>query len=76
MQATNRGALMTLPTAAERPTLSIEEAAEALGVSRATAYTAAKEERIPAIRVSAGRIVVPTAALRRLLGLDEPVPAA
>ena len=65
-----------LPDPAERATLSVEEAAEILGVGRTAAYAAAREylrtggaSGIPAIRI--GRSLrVPTAALRRLLMVD------
>ena len=49
-----------------RLTLTIEETAEALGVSRTSAYQAAKSGEIPAIRVGR-RLLVPIVALDRLL---------
>ncbi len=55
-----------------RPTLTVEDAAALLGVSRATAYAAVKSGEIPSIRVGR-RVLVPTAALRRLLMLDEQI---
>lgn len=58
-----------LPRAEQCPTVSVDAAAKALGVSRASAYAAAKSGEIPTIRVGR-RMVVPTAALRRLLELD------
>ena len=45
---------------------SIEETAQMLGISRAAAYQAAARGDIPTIRVG-GRILVPRAALKRLL---------
>lgn len=51
----------------ERLTMTVEEAGEALGVSRATAYLLANTGRIPAIRISERRLVVPVAALLRML---------
>ena len=51
----------------ERLTMTIEEAGEALGISRATAYMLANTGRIPAIRISDRRLVVPKAALQELL---------
>ncbi len=50
-----------------RQTLSIEEASRALGISRASAYRAARSGEIPVIRVG-NRILVPKTALRRFLG--------
>lgn len=53
-----------------QPTLSVEDTATLLGVSRASAYAAVKVGEIPSIRVGR-RVLVPTAALRRLLMLDD-----
>ena len=47
-------------------TYSIDEAAKLLGIGRNHAYEAAKRGEIPAIRIGK-RIVVPRAALERLL---------
>jgi excisionase family DNA binding protein len=54
-----------------RPTISIDESAIVLGISRASAYEAAKNGELPTVRFGR-RIRVPSAALRRLLALDEP----
>lgn len=54
-------------TKTERLTMTVEEAAVALGVSRATAYLLARTGAIPAIRLGERRLVVPKAALERLL---------
>lgn len=51
----------------ERMTLSVEEAAEALGIGRTLAYEAARRGEIPTIRIGR-RLVVPRAALDQLLG--------
>jgi excisionase family DNA binding protein len=59
-----------IPDPAERPTISVAEAAELLGVSRATGYHACRDGELPSLRIG-GRIVIPTAALRRLLQLDD-----
>jgi excisionase family DNA binding protein len=61
---------MTIPDPAERPTVTVEEAGEVLGVSRASAYEAVRKGEIPSIKIGR-RIVVPTAALRRKLELDN-----
>jgi excisionase family DNA binding protein len=51
-----------------RRTMSVEEAAEALGVGRTTAYTQIREGRFPAPVIRIGkRVVVPVAAIERLL---------
>jgi len=52
---------------AERLTLTVEEAAEALGISRATAYTLAQQGRLPVIRISDRRWIVPKRAIEQLL---------
>jgi excisionase family DNA binding protein len=49
-----------------RSTLSVEEAADVLGLSRASAYAAANAGDIPVIRIGR-RLVVPRHALERLL---------
>lgn len=59
-----------LPSPEDQPTISVEEAGEALGVSRSAAYLGVRSGEIPSIRIGR-RIVVPTAALRKLLGLDD-----
>ena len=58
-----------VPNAAERPTTRVEDAARALGISRSAAYEGVRRGEIPSIRIG-HRIVIPTAALRRMLGLD------
>ena len=53
------------------PTIGVEEAGELLGLCRSSAYRAVQRGEIPAIRLN-GRLHVPTARLRTLLGyLDE-----
>jgi excisionase family DNA binding protein len=50
----------------EQKTVTVTEAARALGVSRNHAYEAAKRGEIPTIRIGK-RILVPVAALERML---------
>jgi excisionase family DNA binding protein len=50
----------------ERQTVTVEEAAKALGIGRAAAYDAVKRGEIPAIRIGR-RVVVPRSGLERLL---------
>ena len=53
------------------PTIGVEEAGELLGMCRSSAYRAAQRGDIPTIRLN-GRLHVPTARLRALLGyLDQ-----
>jgi len=57
----------------KRLTLTVEEAAEILGLSRAFAYEAARRGEIPSIRIGR-RILVPKAALNRLLSGEQESP--
>ena len=59
----------------ERLTLTIEEAARALGVGRNAAYDAARRGILPVIRLGR-RLVVPRVALERLLATPERPTAA
>jgi excisionase family DNA binding protein len=58
-----------VPQAANQPTMQVDDVAKALGVSRATVYTGVQTGEIPSIKLGR-RIVVPTAAVRRMLQLD------
>jgi excisionase family DNA binding protein len=59
----------------ERKTMTIEDAAQVLGISRNSAYTAAKRGEIPTIKI--GRLLlVPTAALDRLVAGEQARAAA
>lgn len=51
----------------ERLTMTVEEAGEVLGISRATAYTLAKQGRLPVIKISDRRWIVPKRAIEQLL---------
>ncbi len=68
-----------IPDPREQPTMTIEEARRFLNISRASAYSAAASGDLPTIRIGR-RLLVPTAALRRLLGITDeqydPQPAA
>ena len=62
----------TVPDPATHPTMEPWPAVgRALGISRSSVYAGIAAGEIPSIRIGR-RIVVPTAALRRLLQLDEP----
>ncbi len=52
--------------APQRLTMTVEEAAVVLGISRATAYDAVSRSAIPCIRIGR-RILIPKVALERLL---------
>ena len=56
-----------------RPVMTVTDAASVLCISRASAYEAVKAGEIPSIRLGR-RIVIPTAALLRMLGFDEHAP--
>jgi len=59
--------IMSSPAA----TLSVEQAAKVLGIGRVKAYNAVNRGQLPSIRL--GRtILIPKAALRKLLGYDKP----
>jgi excisionase family DNA binding protein len=62
-------ALATIPRAEDQPVMSVEEAGRELGLGRSASYEAVRRGEIPSLRLGKRR-VVPTAALRRLLGLD------
>jgi excisionase family DNA binding protein len=59
-----------VPTADERPTLSVMEAGRLLGLSKASIYHAVQSGEVPSIRVGR-RLLIPTASLRKMLGLDD-----
>ena len=50
----------------ERQTVTVEEAAQFLGISRSTAYEAVRRGELPVIRIGR-RYVVPRQALERML---------
>ncbi len=68
-ELTPRVAPPTIPDPAQMPTLTVDAVAKLLHVSRASAYQAVHSGEIPSIRVGR-RILVPTAALLALLGMD------
>jgi excisionase family DNA binding protein len=55
--------------------MQVDTVAKALGLSRAAAYNGVQTGEIPSIRIGR-RIVVPTAAVRRMLQLDSGPDAA
>ena len=57
---------MKIKDKTERLTMTVEEAGEALGISRATAYMLARTGGIPSIRLGR-RLVVPKIQFERML---------
>ena len=51
----------------EKLTLSVEEMAQTLGISRPVAYELIKQDGFPAIRVSERRIIIPIESLKAWL---------
>jgi excisionase family DNA binding protein len=66
---TVKDSVIAVPDPRERPTVSIEEVYPWLGISRGAAYEAARRGELPVIRIGR-RLLVPTAELRKMLGLD------
>jgi len=59
------------------PTVGVEDVAKCYGISRATAYNLAKRGELGVRVLQLGkRLRVPTADLRRVLGLDDDQGAA
>jgi excisionase family DNA binding protein len=65
----SRSSLGAAPDGVERLTLTVEEAAAMLGISRAGAYEAVQRGEIPSIKIGR-RILVPRIALNKLVGID------
>ncbi|WP_018391065.1 helix-turn-helix domain-containing protein [Ancylobacter sp. FA202] len=53
----------------DRLTVDVVTAARVLGIGRNAAYEAVKVGEIPSLKIG-GRIVVPTAPLRKMLGIE------
>jgi excisionase family DNA binding protein len=64
---------MKLPDPSSKPTLTVREAAEIVGIGAQTYYEGAARGNLPAVRISPRRIVVPTAKLWNLLGMEFPI---
>jgi len=54
-----------------RIAVAVEEAGRLLGIGRGCAYAAVKSGDIPSVRVGVRRVVVPVAALERMLGMPS-----
>ncbi|MDQ3640198.1 MAG: helix-turn-helix domain-containing protein [Actinomycetota bacterium] len=64
---------LVIPDPRERPTLTVKEAAALLGISLHGAYDAAHRGELPVIWIGR-RMLVPTAGLLAMVGLDDPRP--
>lgn len=51
----------------EKMTLTVEEMAEMLGISRSVAYQLVREKGFPVIRVSERRLIIPIKSLEKWL---------
>jgi excisionase family DNA binding protein len=58
-----------VPDPAAEPTMKVERAAKAIGISKAAAYEGVRTGEIPSIKIGR-RIVIPTQAIRSMLLLD------
>lgn len=58
---------LTISDVRERATITVEEAAKLLGISRGVAYRAARSDELPAYRIG-GRLLVSVPALLAQLG--------
>ena len=56
----------------ERVSVPVEVAGKAFGLGRNSSYAAVKNGNLPSIRIG-NKIAVPTAPLRRMLGLETEV---
>jgi hypothetical protein len=63
-----------LPDPEQEPTITVPAAGRIFGLSRPSAYEAARRGEIPTIRIGR-RLLVPTIKFLRMLGYDE-VPAS
>lgn len=64
LRAAARGAL------ARKTSITVEAAGRILGIGRSLAYAGVRSGEIPSIKIG-GRIIVPVAPIRKMLGLDD-----
>ncbi len=67
--ATRTEPRLTLADLRNRPTISVEEAGEVLGLARSSTYAAVRRNEIPTIRLGR-RLVVSTSSLLKLLDAE------
>lgn len=60
---------MTLKDLEGKATITVEEAAELLGLTRTVAYNAVKRGELPSLKIGR-RVVVPVPKLKTMLGLS------
>lgn len=60
---------MDITKSATRKTITVEEAAQVLGIGRGTAYEAARRGELPTLRIGR-RLLVPLAVLDQLLNVE------
>ncbi|MFJ1708351.1 helix-turn-helix domain-containing protein [Kitasatospora sp. NPDC088346] len=70
---TTTGDTPVLPDPRVQPTMTVPEAGRLFGLQKAASYNAARRGDIPTISVGR-RLLVPTAKLRALLGIDVVAP--
>lgn len=65
------------PTAIDldRPTISVDDFAAVMGISRSSAFAAVHAGEVSHVRLGR-RIRIPSAVVRRMLAIEEPVGAA
>ncbi len=60
-----------IPEPDEQPTMALwPDVGQAVGLRRSATYAAAQRGQIPTLRIG-GKLLVPTACLRRMLQLDQ-----
>ena len=59
------------PDPEDQATVTVDDAARIIGISRGSMYRAIDRGEIPIVRVGK-RVLIPTATLRRMLHLDDP----
>ena len=61
-----------LPDPEEEPTVAVwPDAGQAMGLGRGAAYAAAARGDLPVVKIGGRKLRVSTAALRRMLNLDD-----
>ena len=56
----------------ETRTYTVDQVAKILGIGRSAAYEAVRTSALPSIRITPRRIVIPRAAIAKLLGEEQP----
>lgn len=69
-EATLKSEDLTIEALRKRHTCSVEQASQILEIGRSTAYAAVRDGSLPVLRVR-NRLLVPTAKLLAMLGVDQ-----